>query len=90
MMDQVEFLRAALGEDANAVDEGVLASEEGRQQRLVVDADIDEPDLADIAFELEEFGVCRMAAAHGENLAAPGQMLDDIAADEPGPPRTAI
>src|SRR6185312_7825160 len=74
----------ALVQDADAIDQRILAGKEGRQPHLVVDGDVDEADLADIALELEKLGVRRMPAADGENLAALGQVLDDIAADEPG------
>src|SRR5207237_5393022 len=79
----VEALRTALLQDADAVDHGVVAGEERRQQSLVVDRDVEEPDLADIALQFQELGGGGVARADGDDIAALGQPLDGVASDEP-------
>ncbi len=83
-MHHLEALRAAFVEDADEVDDRVVVGDEGGQQPLVVDRQVDEPDLADIALQLEEFGGSGVAPADGQDVAALGQPLDHIAPDEPG------
>src|SRR5712691_4730720 len=85
MMHPVEALPAAFVQNADEVDDGVIVRDESRQQRLVVDSDVDEPNLANIALQFEEFGGSGAAPADGQHIAALGQPLDDIAPDEPVP-----
>ena len=85
MVQPVEALRAALAQDPDAIDDRVVAGEEGGQQSLVFDRDIEQPDLPDIALQLEELGRGGVAAADRQHVAALGQPLDDIAPDKPRP-----
>src|SRR5690348_7744975 len=85
MVHGLETLAAALAKDADAVDDRVVAGQEWPQQALAVDRQVDEPDLADIALQLQELGLGGIASTDGQHVAALGQPLDHIAADEPGP-----
>src|SRR4029077_2936334 len=49
MMHQIEALAAAFAQDADAIDDRVVAGDKSRQQPLVVDRDVDQADLPDIA-----------------------------------------
>src|SRR5262249_13537362 len=70
--------------DANAVDERVLALDKRAQHILRrIDPDVDEPNLADIALELEELGIRRVAPADSQHLAPLGQAFDDVPPDKP-------
>src|SRR5439155_5405115 len=80
----LKALRAALAQDSGEVDDGVGIGDEGGEEGLVVDPEVDQPDLADFALELEEFGARRMATADREHVAAFGQALYQIAPDKPG------
>ena len=82
MMHQLESLRSAFPQDADAVDQRIVAGEESRQQRFVVDRDVERHDLSDIAQWLQELRRLGVAAANGDDLAARGEPLDDISADE--------
>ena len=85
MMHELESLRPAFTQDADAVDERRIAGEEGRQQRRIADRDIQGRDLPDIAHRLQELGVLGVAAADGDHLAACGEPPDHVPADEARP-----
>ncbi len=57
MVGDLEALPAAFMQNSNEVDDGVVARDESLEHCLVVDRDVDEADLADIALQLEEFTV---------------------------------
>ena len=67
MVHHLEALRAAFVKDADEVDDAIIVRDEGRQQRLVADRDVDEPDLADIALQPEELGGRGVAPADGQH-----------------------
>src|SRR6266576_2009124 len=85
MVRQLEGLRTAFAQDPDAVDQRVVAGEEGRQQPLVADRNVQRRDLSNIAHRLEELRLLGIAAADGDDLAAGGEPLDDVAADKAGP-----
>src|SRR5438132_5587905 len=85
MVRHLEGLRAALAQDADAVDERIVAGEEDRQQPLVADRNVQGCDLPDIAHRLEELRFLGIAAADGNDLAAGGEALDNVAADKARP-----
>src|SRR6516165_2290205 len=83
-VDRLEALLAALMQDADEVDDRIDPGERLPDARLVGEARADEGDLADIAHRLQHarpLGVAHDRADHG---AARGEVLHDVAADEPG------
>src|SRR5690348_2963317 len=84
-MEQLEALPAALIEDADRGHHRARPLHRGGQDLFVAEAAIDERDLTDIAHRLQELRLARMTADHGDNGAALGQPLHDVAADEPRP-----
>ncbi len=85
MVRQLESLRPAFAQDPDAVDQRVVAGEEGRQQPLVADRNVQGDDLSDIAHRLEELRFLGVTAADGDDLAAGGEPLDNISADKARP-----
>src|SRR5205814_1514492 len=85
VVHHIEALAAALAQDPDAIDHRVIAGENRLQQLLVVDTDVEETDLADIALELQEFGGAGVAGGDGQNNPAFREPLDDVAPDEPRP-----
>ncbi len=81
----IEALRPALAQDADAIDQRLVASEEGRQHLLVVDCQIQRRDLPDITERHQKPGALGAAAADGDHIAARGQPLHDVAADKARP-----
>ena len=82
MVHQLKGLGSAFPQDANAVDQRIVAGKEGGQQRLVADPDVKRHDLPDVAQRLEILGRLGVAAADGNDFAACGEPLDDISADK--------
>ena len=85
MVRQLEGLRPFFAQDPDAVDQRVVAGEEGRQQPLVADRNVQWGDLSDVAHRLEELCFLGVAAADGDDLAARGEPLDNVPADEARP-----
>ncbi len=85
VVNPLKSLRPALAQDADAIDQRLVAGEERGQQPLVVDRDVQDRDLPDIAERHQKLGFLGMAAADRDHVAARGKPLDDVAADEARP-----
>ena len=76
--------RPRSAEDADAANYRIGAGERRREPRLVIEAGIDERDLADIAQWAQEAGISRVAAHHRDHRPLRRQPLHDVASDEAG------
>src|SRR5262245_28741857 len=85
MVHQLKALCATFPQDADAVDQPIVVGNEGRQQRLVADCDVQRLNLPDVAEGLEKLGRLGIAAADGDDVTARGETFDDISTDEPRP-----
>ena len=82
-MDRLEFLPAALVENADEIDRGVDAGECGANVRLARYIGFERGDLADIAHRAQEPGVIGVPAGRGDDEPALAEAPDDIAPEKP-------
>jgi hypothetical protein len=85
VVNQLEGLSSGFLQDADAVDQRIVAGEKGWQHRLVADPNIQRYDLPDITERLKVLSRLGIAAADGDDFAAGSEPLDDISADEARP-----
>ena len=85
MMHPLEALRATFLQNANAIDQGIVAGKKSGQQLLVVNGEVQHRDLPDIAQRQKKFGFLGTAAADGDHIAPRGKPLNNVAADEARP-----
>ncbi len=85
MVDQLEGLPSGFLQNPDAIDQPLVAGKKGRQQLGVVQGDVQEGDLTDLAHRLQEFGGLGIAAADCDPVAAFGEPADNVAADKAGP-----
>jgi hypothetical protein len=83
-LHRLEFLAAALEEDADQVDRRIGAGERGGDGLMVLDRHAERRDLPDVAERLQETRPRRMPHRDADRPAVPGQALDHVAADEAG------
>ena len=82
-LDGVEALRAALGEDADEIDDDLRITHRRLDRRRIAQICLHGVDLSDLAGGLEESGQFRPPHRDPDPVVAPAQRADDIPAQKP-------